>query len=121
MNSLFFSLLAWKMDAETGSTATASATTHSGSNGDFPEPSDLPRIGGVAQRDFVSAPASLNLQGRFGLFVSALKIPFPRNGDFGSKRRGSNAGSLSGEADRNRRLPRARVRAASMVNAARFR
>ena len=28
----------------------------------------------------------LNLQGRFGLFVSALKIPFPRNGDFGSKR-----------------------------------
>ena len=29
---------------------------------------------------FVSAPASLNLQGRFGLFVSALKIPFPRNG-----------------------------------------
>ena len=28
----------------------------------------------------------LNLQGRFGLFVSALKIPFPRNKDFGSKR-----------------------------------
>ena len=25
-------------------------------------------------------------RGRFGLFVSALKIPFPRNGDFGSKR-----------------------------------
>jgi hypothetical protein len=23
---------------------------------------------------------------RFGRFVSALKIPFPRNGDFGSKR-----------------------------------
>ncbi len=73
------------MDAETGSTATASATTHSGSNGDFPEPSDLPRIGGVAQRDFVSAPASLNLQGRFGLFVSAPKIPFPRNGEIGAE------------------------------------
>ena len=28
----------------------------------------------------------LNLRSRFGRFVSALKIPFPRNGDFGSKR-----------------------------------
>jgi hypothetical protein len=34
----------------------------------------------------------LNLYSRFGRFVSALKIPFPGNGDFGSKRRGSNAG-----------------------------
>jgi hypothetical protein len=33
----------------------------------------------------------LNLHSRFGCFVSALKIPFPGNGDFGSKRRGSNA------------------------------
>jgi len=31
------------------------------------------------------ARASLNLRGRFGLSVSALKIPFPGNGDFGSK------------------------------------
>jgi hypothetical protein len=30
------------------------------------------------------ARASLNLRGRFGLSVSALKIPFPGNGDFGS-------------------------------------
>ena len=28
----------------------------------------------------------MDLQGYFGLFVSALKISFPRNGDFGSKR-----------------------------------
>ena len=34
--------------------------------------------------------AFLNLHSRFGRFVSALKIPFPGNGDFGSKRRGSN-------------------------------
>ena len=71
------------------SSSPAGSTTHSRSNGDFPEPRDSPRIGGVAWRDFVSAPASLNLQGRFGLFVSALKIPFPGNRDFGSKRRGS--------------------------------
>src|ERR1700735_1699861 len=38
---------------------------------------------------------SLNLHSRFGPFVSALKIPFPRNGDFGSKRTGSNAMSVS--------------------------
>ena len=31
----------------------------------------------------------LNLYSRFGRFVSALKIPFPGNGDLGSKRRGS--------------------------------
>jgi hypothetical protein len=41
----------------------------------------------------------LNRHSRFGCFVSALKIPFPGNGDFGSKRRGSNAGSLSGKAE----------------------
>jgi hypothetical protein len=53
-------------------------------------------LGWIVQRDcpiemratmrFVSATASLNLRSRFGLFVSALKIPFPGNGDFGSKR-----------------------------------
>jgi hypothetical protein len=37
--------------------------------------------------------AFLNLPGRFGRFVSAFEIPFPGNGDFGSKRPGSNAGS----------------------------
>jgi hypothetical protein len=50
-------------------------------------------MGGVVYRDSVSATAFLNLHSRFGRFVSALKIPFPGNGDFGSKRRGSNAGS----------------------------
>jgi hypothetical protein len=35
-------------------------------------------------RDFVSAAAHLNLRARFGLFISALKIPFPGNGDFSS-------------------------------------
>jgi SAM domain (Sterile alpha motif) len=34
---------------------------------------------------------SSNLHSRFGRFVSARKIPFPGNGDFGSKRRGSSA------------------------------
>ena len=34
--------------------------------------------------------ASLNLRARFGAFVSAHEIPFPGNGDFGSKRRSSN-------------------------------
>jgi hypothetical protein len=38
----------------------------------------------------VSATASLNIRSGFGLFVSALKIPFPGNRDFGSKRLGSN-------------------------------
>ena len=50
-----------------------------------------PELAGVVSRDFVSATVSLNLRSRFGLFVSALKIPFPGNGDFGSKRPGSNA------------------------------
>jgi hypothetical protein len=37
----------------------------------------------------------LNLRSRFGLFVSALKIPFLGNGDFGSKRPGSNVTSAA--------------------------
>jgi hypothetical protein len=45
----------------------------------------------------------LNLPSRFGLFVSALKIPFPGNRDFGSKRHGSNAWiiELEGRHDRD--------------------
>jgi hypothetical protein len=43
---------------------TASATTHSRSNGDFPEPS-----------------ACLELRRLFGPFVSGLKISFPGNAD----------------------------------------
>ena len=67
---------------------TASATTHSRSNGDFPEP---PRIGGVLRVGFVSRSPRLELRRLFGPFVSGLKIPFPGNGDLGSKRLGSNA------------------------------
>ena len=42
--SLFFSLLAGNWAPETGSTSTASATTHSGSNGDFLNARELPHI-----------------------------------------------------------------------------
>ena len=41
--------------------------------------------------------ASLNLRVRLGAFVSAREIPFPGNGDFGSKRRISNSQLLSGQ------------------------
>src|ERR1700746_3900852 len=43
-------------------------------------------MGGVAQRDSISATAFLNLRSPFGLFVSAFKNPFRGNGDRGSKR-----------------------------------
>ena len=43
--SLFFSLLAGNCDAETGSIATASATTHSYENAQFPKMAKYPRIG----------------------------------------------------------------------------
>jgi hypothetical protein len=39
----------------------------------------------------------LNLRGHLGVFVSAHEIPFPGNGDFGSKRRSSNPQLLSGK------------------------
>jgi hypothetical protein len=42
---------------------------------------------------------SSQLRARFGALVSAHEIPFPGNRDFGSKRRGSNAGLLSREAE----------------------
>ena len=41
----------------------------------------------------------MDFRGRFGDFVSVHEIPFPGNRDFGSKRRGSNAGLLSREAE----------------------
>jgi hypothetical protein len=63
---------------------TASATTHSRSNGETPAIS--PELAELPGKILSLHRPSLNLQGRFGLFVSALKIPFPRNGDFGSKR-----------------------------------
>jgi hypothetical protein len=36
-----------------------------------------------------------DLQARFGTFISAHKIPFPGNGDFGLKKRSSNPRLLS--------------------------
>jgi hypothetical protein len=46
-NSLFFSLLAGNLVAETGSTVTASATTHSGIVGCFPVSGYGRRLGGI--------------------------------------------------------------------------
>ena len=70
---------------------TASATTHSRSNGDFPVRAEFPRMGGVVLARFCLCNGVF--EPSHGRFVSALKIPFPGNGDFGSKRLGSNAGS----------------------------
>jgi hypothetical protein len=50
-------------------------------------------------RALVSAMTSFDLRGRFGAFVSARKIPFPGNRDFGSKRR-SSKGVISEEEGR---------------------
>jgi hypothetical protein len=61
-------------------------------------------MGGVVYRDSVSATAFLNLHSRFGRFVSVLKIPFPGNGDFGSKRRGSIPKEQSKLQKRGRRI-----------------
>ena len=47
--------------------------------------------------------AFLNLRGHLGVFVSAHEIPFPGNGDFGSKRRSSNPQLLSGKTGGPRR------------------
>ena len=54
---------------------------------DFPESPELAALFG----EIWSLQGRSNLHSRFGRFVSALKIPFPGNGDFGSTRRGSNA------------------------------
>jgi hypothetical protein len=48
-------------------------------------------------RTNLSSMAFLNLRGHLGVFVSAHEIPFPGNGDFGSKRRSSNPQLLSGK------------------------
>jgi hypothetical protein len=47
------------------------------------------QFGGIAGVGNVSAMVSLVFRSRFGAFVSAGKIPFPGNRDFGSKRRDS--------------------------------
>ena len=81
-NSLLISLLAGNSTCETGSTATASATTQSCTNGDFPVQCESPRIGGDLCTHFISAICRLNCRDGFGAFVSARKIAFPDRGDW---------------------------------------
>ena len=54
-----------------------------------PNPAISPEFGGVRRVGFVSRAPRLELRRLFGPFVSGLKIPFPGNGDLGSKRLGS--------------------------------
>src|SRR6516162_10450264 len=66
-----FPCLAGNLEAETGSTATASATTQSCTNGDFPVQCESPRIGGDLCTHFISAICRLDCRDRFEVFVSA--------------------------------------------------
>jgi hypothetical protein len=58
--------------------ATASATTHSRIQRDFPASGKRPRIGGACCRRLVSAKEQLDLRGRFGAFVSGPRNPVSR-------------------------------------------
>jgi hypothetical protein len=84
--------------AETGSTVTASATTQSVSNGDFPGFGEKPRIGGLACWCLVSASGQVDSNGHLRAFVSGLKIAFPGNRDRRQAETGSNAALLLGKA-----------------------
>jgi hypothetical protein len=64
--------------AETGSTVTASATTQSVSNGDFPGFGEKPRIDGLACCCLVSASGQVDSNGHLRAFVSGLKIVLVR-------------------------------------------
>src|SRR6516165_652447 len=64
-NSLLISLLAGNSTCETGSTATASATTQSCTNGDFPVQCESPRISGDLCTHFISAICRLDCRDRF--------------------------------------------------------
>jgi hypothetical protein len=55
-----------------------------------PNPAISPESAGFLRVGFVSRSPRLELRRLFGPFVSGLKIPFPGNGDLGSKRLGSN-------------------------------
>src|SRR5580704_9666659 len=52
----------------------------------FRLPANSPEWAGLFSEVLSLQRRPLNLHSRFGRFVSALKIPFPRTGDFGSKR-----------------------------------
>jgi hypothetical protein len=75
--SLLISLLAGNSVAETGSTRTASATTHSRANGDFLALTISPRIGGVVWLRFVSAEDHLFLAAVSSLLSLSAKSRFP--------------------------------------------
>ena len=71
-------------------------------------------------KELVLAMESFNLRGRLGAFVSAHEIPFPGNGDFGSKRRSSNPHAIwyvarpsASAAARNSRIEKRRYAGAS--------
>ena len=51
-----------------------------------PNPAISPELAGFLRVGFVSRSPRLELRRLFGPFVSGLKIPFPGNGDLGSKR-----------------------------------
>ena len=71
---------------ETGSIATACLARREIS----PNPTISAESAGFLRVGFVSRSPRLELRRLFGPFVSGLKIPFPGNGDLGSKRLGSN-------------------------------
>ena len=77
----------WNHSRETGSMATACLARSSVVLTEIsPNPAISPEIGGVLRVGFVSRAPCLELRRLFGPFVSGLKIPFPGNGDLGSKR-----------------------------------
>ena len=69
------------MAAETGSTATASATTQSRATRDFPKPREWPTFGGLHTRAFYLCIGAIALEADFGGFVSGRKIRLPGNRD----------------------------------------
>ena len=76
-NSLFFSLLARELRVETGSIATASATTHSFEPRDFLETSKWPAIGGLRRWCFVSAETNFAQGGISGELSLCPEIAVP--------------------------------------------
>ena len=64
--------------AETGSPWTASSTTQSYANRDFPVHCEMPRTGGVSYSHFVSASSRLDFSGCFGAFVSGRRYRVSR-------------------------------------------
>ena len=74
---------------ETGSTTTASATTHSQSNGDFPALGEKPRIVGLARGRWVSASGHIGSRRQFRRLClwsqnSVSRQQRPRQADTGS-------------------------------------